>query len=67
MCFCTQRMLGLAVESFQSIILRYGVTDRDVTMCVTESGRQDGHAWVPQQHVARHRNAACNCPVRLDP
>ena len=24
---------------------RYGVSERDVTMCVTESGRQDGHAW----------------------
>eukprot|EP00439_Symbiodinium_sp_Y106_P038839 s3666_g4.t1 len=24
----------------------YGVSERDVTMCVTESGRQDGHAWV---------------------
>ncbi|CAE7354021.1 Hnrnpf [Symbiodinium natans] len=24
----------------------YGISERDVTMCVTESGRQDGHAWV---------------------
>eukprot|EP00931_Biecheleriopsis_adriatica_P006047 TRINITY_DN10750_c0_g1_i1.p1 TRINITY_DN10750_c0_g1~~TRINITY_DN10750_c0_g1_i1.p1 ORF type:complete len:707 (+),score=132.67 TRINITY_DN10750_c0_g1_i1:119-2122(+) len=24
----------------------FGVKEKDVTMCVTESGRQDGHAWV---------------------
>ena len=25
---------------------RYGIAEKDVTMCVTESGRQDGCAWV---------------------
>ncbi|CAJ1354240.1 unnamed protein product [Effrenium voratum] len=33
----------------------YGIKDKDVTMCVTESGRQDGHAWVvfQQREVAK--------------
>eukprot|EP00434_Breviolum_minutum_P010788 symbB.v1.2.009516.t2/scaffold606.1/size182035/6 len=27
----------------------YGITEKDVTMCVTESGRPDGHAWEKQR------------------
>ncbi|CAK9096391.1 unnamed protein product [Durusdinium trenchii] len=33
----------------------YGVKEKDVTMCVTESGRQDGHAWVvfPSKDISK--------------
>ena len=38
-------MSTLSMPPFASLSLRYGIKDKDVTMCVTESGRQDGHAW----------------------